>query len=112
MTVSDIREDYHSTTATCMGLLVFPIFAKALTVIDNIRQRYIRSAFPMERQKRPQIAFGDPDDSADPVHGEMPALDPSADVRAGDTETLCDVGNGEKFDLIIAVIPTGNLAAS
>jgi hypothetical protein len=30
----------------------------------------MRSAFPMERQKRPQIAFGDPDDPADPVRDE------------------------------------------
>ena len=59
----------------------------------------------MKRQKRPQIAFGDPDDSADPVHGEMAALDPSADGSGGDTETFCDVGNGKKVDLILAVAP-------
>ena len=59
----------------------------------------------MEGQKRPQIAFGDPDDSADPVHGEMAAIDPSADGSGGDTEAFCDLGNGEKVDLILAVAP-------
>ena len=51
----------------------------------------------MERQKRPQIAFGDPDDSADAVHGEMAAVDPSADGSGGDTETFCDVGMVKKL---------------
>lgn len=37
----------------------------------------------------------------------MAALDPSADGSGGDTETFCDVGNGEKVDLILAVAPRG-----
>ena len=59
----------------------------------------------MERQKRPQIAFGDPDDSADPVHGEVTAFDPSADRPGGDSEALCYVRNGEKIDLILTAVP-------
>jgi hypothetical protein len=65
----------------------------------------MRSALPMERQKHPQIAFGDPDDSADAMHGEMAALDPPADRSRGDTETFCDVGDCEKVDFILAVAP-------
>jgi hypothetical protein len=64
----------------------------------------------MERQKRAQIAFGDPDNSTDSVHDEIASFDPPADGTGGYKETFGDLSDGEEVDLILVVTPTTDLA--
>jgi hypothetical protein len=54
----------------------------------------------MSRQKGPQIALGDPDDTSKPVRHQIAGLDPTADRAGGDVEVLRQVGNGEELDAI------------
>ena len=63
----------------------------------------------MNSQKRPKIPLGDPDDSADAVHDEVPGIDPSAHATSADVQTLRDFGDCEKLDPVIAVSPSRDI---
>jgi|SRR5512132_1685500 hypothetical protein len=63
-------------------------------------------AFTMKRQKRHQVAFGNPDDTADPVRDEIARPDPPPDRTGGDVETLRHFGDREKFLIVAITAPT------
>jgi hypothetical protein len=66
----------------------------------------------MERQKCPQIALRDPDDTAYAVRDELAGLDPPPDCPGRDVETIGDLGDREKSDLIVAVTAATGMAES
>src|SRR6266516_6784123 len=63
-------------------------------------------AFSGHRQKREEIALGDPHHAAETVRSEMALCDPSPDRAVGDVELLCNLRDREELDFVAPITAT------
>jgi hypothetical protein len=80
-----------------------------LTFDDNSRQRWtVILVFSVPAQERLQVCGGDPENTIEPVGYKLSGVDPAANRPGRDTQTLRDVGDGEKT-YVCAIAPSAEV---